>query len=369
VANEVPDQKEHSMGDAPEFADLVFEGGGVKGIGLAGAFATLAQRGVKPKGVAGTSAGAITAALVAVGYSAAELDKIVFNLPFAKFKDESWEDRVPAIGSELSILRNHGIYEGKVFRSWMADQLSEKGITKFGQLRNEDADDEDQRYRLRVIASDVSHRRLLVLPNDAAHLGVDPDELEIAYAVRMSMSIPIFFEPVVHHNPVSGEDHLIVDGGMLSNFPVWLFDCKGREPKWPTFGLLLVEPDPKQPIGTRLPDADHGAKRGSLVDYIKSMAQTMMEAHDRLYVEQANYARTIPIPTLGVGTTEFDIPEARAKALYASGGKAAADFLDGWDFDAYKAAFRGAEQPHSRRAALNAMIAPGPAGGAAADPG
>jgi NTE family protein len=52
------------MGDAPEFADLVFEGGGVKGIGLA-AYATLAERGVKPKGMAGTSAGAITAALVA----------------------------------------------------------------------------------------------------------------------------------------------------------------------------------------------------------------------------------------------------------------------------------------------------------------
>jgi NTE family protein len=355
------------MGNAPEFADLVFEGGGVKGIGLAGAFATLEQRGVTPKGVAGTSAGAITAALVAAGCTSAELDRIVFSLPFAKFKDEGWEDRVPLIGNELSILRDHGIYEGEFFRRWMADRLAEKGITRFGQLRDEDAEDDDQRYRLRVIASDVSHRRLLVLPNDAKHLGVDPDELEIAYAVRMSMSIPIFFEPVVHRNPRTGEDHLIVDGGMLSNFPVWLFDCKGREPKWPTFGLLLVEPDPKQSVGDRLPDAGHGAKRGSLVDYIKSMAETMMEAHDRLYVEQANYARTIPIPTLGVGTTEFDIPEPRAKALYESGAKAATDFLEGWDFDAYKAAFRKDERHHSRRAALNKALAPKSAAAASPD--
>jgi NTE family protein len=68
------------MGDAPRFADLIFEGGELKGIGLARAFAMPAQRGVKPKGVAPTSGGAITAALVAVGYSSSELDEIVFHL-------------------------------------------------------------------------------------------------------------------------------------------------------------------------------------------------------------------------------------------------------------------------------------------------
>lgn len=128
----------------------------------------------------------------------------------------------------------------------------------------------------------------------------------------MSMSIPIFFEPVIHTNPQTGEEHLIVDGGMLSNFPVWLFDCEGQEPRWPTFGLLLVEPDPKVAIGHRLAGQDFGAKLGSLVDYAKSLAVTMMEAHDRLYVDKATYARTIPIPTLGVGTTEFEIPRERA---------------------------------------------------------
>ena len=34
---------------------------------------------------------------------------------------------------------------------------------------------------------------------------------------------------------------------------------------------------------------------GALMDYLKSLAQTMMAAHDRLYIEQADYARTIPI--------------------------------------------------------------------------
>jgi NTE family protein len=337
------------MAPQEQFADLVFEGGGVKGIGLAGAFAALQQRGFQHKSVAGTSAGAITAALVAAGYSSAELDEILLEVPFADFKDKGWEDRLPVVGRAVGLLRDRGIYEGRFFQDWIAGLLEAKRVTRFGQLVDEQAEDPANRYRLRVIASDVTHRRMLVLPDDADHLGVDPDELEIAYAVRMSMSIPIFFEPVVHQNPVTGEEHLIVDGGMLSNFPVWLFDCEGRDPRWPTFGLMLVEPDPKVPIGHRLAGEEHGAERGSLLDYLKSLASTVMAAHDRLYLENATYARTIPIPTLGIGTTEFDIAPDRVRALYDSGHTAASEFLDNWDFAAYIEEFRQGRQGLGRR--------------------
>jgi NTE family protein len=81
----------------------------------------------------------------------------------------------------------------------------------------------------------------------------------------------------------------------------------------------------------------------------------MMEAHDRLYVEQSSYARTIPIPTLGVGTTQFDLPPDNALALYDSGRKAAEKFLDSWDFDAYIAEFRSGKS-HSRRETLVAAM-------------
>ena len=106
---------------------------------------------------------------------------------------------------------------------------------------------------------------------------------------------------------------------MLSNFPVWLYDSDGI-PDWPTFGLLLVEPKPQVSIGQRLPKPEPVAKgpRG-VVTYVKALAQTMMEAHDRLYVESANYARTIPIPTLGVGTTAFDLCRERKLALVRLG--------------------------------------------------
>jgi NTE family protein len=336
------------MAEETQFADLVFEGGGVKGIGLAGAYAALEQRGYRPKSVAGTSAGAITAALVAAGYSAAELDEILLKVPFAKFKDEGWLDRIPGVGRASSVLFDLGIYEGEAFQDWITELLKAKGKTRFGQIVDDDPEEPENRYLLRVIASDVTHRRMLVLPNDAGHLGIEPDEMEIAYAVRMSMSIPVFFEPVVHKNAQTGQTHLIVDGGMLSNFPVWLFDCHGRDPKWPTFGLMLVEPEPRKPIGHRIATEDNGVKRGSLLDFVKSLALTMMAAHDRLYLEQATYARTIAIPTLGVGTTEFEITPDRIRALYDSGHKAASSFLDRFDFQAYIEEYRrGRDHPRS----------------------
>ena len=343
------------------YADLVFEGGGVKGIGLAGALQTLEERGYRPQNVAGTSAGAITAALLAAGYAADELREIIVSLDYRQFQDRAWEDKVPLIERSLSLLLDLGLFEGERFYAWMKEMLEAKGVRTFADLVHPDfADDPLYRSRLQVIASDVTTHELLVLPRDARKLGIEPDELDVALAVRMSMSIPVFFEPVRVENEDAGRTHVIVDGGMLSNFPVWLFDCEdGEAPEWPTFGLLLVEPKPQVPVGERLPQPRMtGSGARAVVEYVKALAQTMMEAHDRLYVEQANFARTIPIPTLGVGTTEFDLPRERALALYDSGRWAAEKFLDDWDFDAYVAEFRSGKEHSRRQAVTTAMAAP-----------
>jgi NTE family protein len=174
------------------------------------------------------------------------------------------------------------------------------------------------------------------------------------------MSIPIFFEPVRVQNALTNHEHLLVDGGMLSNFPVWLFDCpEGEPPSWPTFGCLLVEPEPGIPIGERLPKPQHGRRGGrGLVQLLSAMVHTMMEAHDRMYVEQATFARTIGIPTLGVGTTEFDLTPERKEALYQSGRDAAATFLESWDFDGYIREFREGKT-HGRRDQVASQIKKG----------
>ena len=329
--------------------DLVCEGGGMKGIGLAGAFSTLEEQGWKAQNVAGTSAGAITAAVIAAGYSADELREITFGLDFHRFEDKSWQDRIPLVGKPLSVLIENGIYKGDDFLGWIRELLAAKGIRTFADLRT-DFDDPKYTSRLQVIASDLTSRRLLVLPRDAAILGLEPDELEVALAVRMSMSIPIFFKPV-RITDKAGNDHVIVDGGILSNFPVWLFDCEDEEaPEWPTFGLLLVEPDPKKPIADRLPEPEHAplGARG-LTQLCSGLFHTMVEAHDRLYIEKEQFARTIPIPTLGVRTTEFDLVRKRAEELFDSGRTAAEKFLATWDFGAYIAEFRSGKKQPTRR--------------------
>jgi NTE family protein len=321
----------------PLQADLVFEGGGVKGIGLAGAYRGLCDHGYQPQCVAGTSAGAIMASLVAAGYTGAELEGIVLDkekMDFTKFEDPTFLDRFGAPGDVAQFLASGGMHSGRYFLDWIRKLLAAKGVSKFGDLRNPGESDEKRQYRLQVIASDLSSRSMLVLPQNARDIGFEPDELEIAQAIRMSMSIPVFFEPV----KVNG--HQIVDGALLSNFPIWLFDApRGSPPRFPTFGLLLVAPDQQAPLVPYSPGTEVPRIR-SRVDFLKAIAETMMEAHDRFYVEQANYARTIPIPTLGVRTTEFDIPEDKARQLFESGQTAAEQFLASWDFADYKRRFR-----------------------------
>jgi NTE family protein len=332
--------------------DLVFEGGGVKGIGLAGAFSYLAEQGFQPQRVAGTSAGAITAALVAAGYARDELQRLVLEeMKFKKFEDGH---HLP-IGEGIEMFARKGLHPGTYFEGWMRDLLKAKGITTFGDLSQPaDSGEDGLQYRLQVIASDVTQERMLVLPRDALpHLGTDPDELDIATAVRMSMSIPIFFQPVTYANPRdSSDEHLIVDGGVLSNFPIWLFDSPpGQAPRWPTFGLLLVAPNQHHPLLAEPGASGPEQSKLSILGYLLAIGRTMMEAHDRLYVEQANYARTIPIDTLGVQTTQFSIdddPELKQQ-LFQSGRDAVAEFLKTWNFPAYIAAFRTGEQPTRRQ--------------------
>lgn len=312
-------------GNRERYVDLVFEGGGVKGIALVGAFSVLEEQGYEPQNMAGASAGAIVAALIAAGYDAEALKEIIAGLDYDQFKDEALEDRFPG-GKVLSILRDLGIYEGKAFEDWMRGLLEARNVRTFGDLVRREDVELKYRYKLQVIASDVTEQRLLVLPRDAPALGIeDPDDIDVAKAVRMSMSIPIFFEPVKWPNSQTGEEHLIVDGGMLSNFPVWLFDAP--EPQWPTFGMKLVQ-EPRVPIGEELTEPVPRGGVMQVIGYLRSLVDTMMAAHDRLYIDQHDFdRRTIGIDTLGVGTTEFDLSPERALDLYESGRAAAEKFL------------------------------------------
>ena len=132
-----------------------------------------------------------------------------------------------------------------------------------------------------------------MLPGDLSYFGFDPDRFSISRAVRMSMSIPIFFEPVKLKDP-SGRVHCIVDGGVLSNYPIWLLDDGTSTPQWPTFGFKLVEPDKRA-----LKKADRNPIN-SVLSFLKALGGTMMDAHDNYHISNSkgDFERTIGIPTV-----------------------------------------------------------------------
>ncbi|MHB8158278.1 MAG: patatin-like phospholipase family protein [Desulfocucumaceae bacterium] len=308
-------------------ADAVFEGGGVKGIALAGAICyAQKEKNIEWQNVAGTSAGAIMAALVASNHSAEEIKEIIFGLDFSLIKDKGFIDHFLLPGKTMSLLFEKGIYEGRFIEKFIEDLLLKKGVSTFGDLRMEGENNPRYRYRLNVIASDISRGKMLVLPQDIRAYGLDPDSFSVARAVRMTMSIPVFYEPVSLDYWERGKSKrsYIVDGGILSNFPVWLFDSEG-EPEWPTFGFRLVEPGREEPRSIN-----------NIIDFLSAMIGTMIEAHDERYIQDANFTRTIAIPTRGIKTTEFDISAERKEILFQSGYSAAKKYFDTYSEEVYK---------------------------------
>lgn len=310
--------------------DGVFEGGGVKIPALAGAFEALVEKGFEPSHVAGTSAGAICASVVAAGYRPDEVKQILLDTDFNKFTDGStW------LGAKLwNLLFHNGIYKGDFFYHYMKEILAQKNIHTFKDLRYADATEGKFAYRLKVMASDVTSQSLLELPQDIVDFGMDPDDLEVALAVRMSMSIPFFFRPIVIDakdgspahmaNPI-GIKHAICDGGILSNFPIWTWDSSD-EPAWPTFGCMLFDTGEDKPRKTTNP-----------INLATAMFGTMMKAHDKHFIRPDDLInRTINIPTGTVSSIDFGISQQRKGMLYKQGYDSATEFLKDWNWNRYK---------------------------------
>jgi NTE family protein len=321
--------------------DLVAKGGGIKGIALIGALFVLESQGFQIQHWAGTSAGGIITTLNAAGYTGQELFDLLSHTQFRAFADKGWEDHIlgEKIGAAVSVFKDEGIFEGNALENFLRELLAAKGVSKFGDLRLDDPSSTFQ-HKAQVVVSDLTSKEALVLPRDAGKLGIDPDDLDVALALRMTSSIPLFFEPVKVRNPQTREEHVIVDGGMLSNFPVWIFDSQGT-PRWPTFGLLLVDSD-RDPKLTKhaSPSVFDRLHISDSVKFVTSLISTGVEAHDSLYLKNADFVRTVAIPNLGVGTTEFDLSPERMTALFDSGKNATSRFLQTWSFERYVEQFR-----------------------------
>ncbi|MDD4169592.1 MAG: patatin-like phospholipase family protein [Desulfotomaculaceae bacterium] len=311
------------------YADAVFEGGGVKAIGILGALSEAERRGYNWVNVAGTSAGAIIASLVAAGYAAEEIKNLLYEIDLNLFKDKDWLFQIPFFGPALRLWFKSGLYEGNYMEQWLRSKLAAKGVSTFKDLILTGFENDPQfRYKLVVIATDVSRRKLLKLPQDMKDYNMDPDDLEVCRAVRMSSCLPFFYQPCKLSYTDSNhrkQTSYIIDGGVLSNFPVWIFDSE-TVPPWPTLGFRITEPEETAPLQVKNP-----------FTLFKAIVSTMLEAHDKLHeLDMKSNIRAISIPSVGVKTIDFDISERQKDKLYQSGVQACIRFFEGWSFENYK---------------------------------
>ncbi|HZT94933.1 MAG TPA: patatin-like phospholipase family protein [Gaiellaceae bacterium] len=320
-------------------ADAVFRGGGVKGLALAGALCGFAEHPTKPirtwKNVAGASAGAIIACYLATGHDAQAMLDLMRRTSFGQFADFPLHSKLLGIGR---LLLGRGMAPGKAFESWFEDVLG--GATFADVRKNDDPADHTEQWWLKLIAVDVTAGRLLVLPGDLqlyrdprTGRPIEPNDFSIARAARMSMSIPYFFDPVQLQD-VQGRTCLIVDGGTLSNFPVWLWDVDpkvtGRQPIRPTFGFTL-----KGGHGFGGPGVLAKVAPWQL-RFAFEIFHTAESAWDERFVSHSTRVRTLAVDADDVGTTEFDLSQAKQQLLVANGRAAAKAFLDDFSLEQYE---------------------------------
>jgi NTE family protein len=330
-----------------QFRNLVFEGGGVKGIAYVGAMQVLAQRGVLTdiRRVGGTSAGAINALILALGFELAEQKTILESTDFSRFMDDSFG----IIRDIRRLAKDFGWYKGDFFSGWIGDLIKSRMGTEratFGDLNAAGRPD------LYVIGTNLSTGYAETF---SAERHVD---MPLAEALRISMSIPLFFAAVRRGQ----REDVYVDGGVQLNYPVKLFDREryidtdtegqaarptgyytrenarfelqrpGRSPyvyNRQTLGLRL---DTREEIGLfRYDEPLRGKPIKRFTDYARALMEALLQGQENQHLHSDDWQRTVYIDTLDVKTTDFHITRDRQQALVEQGIKGAQKYFEWFD--------------------------------------
>ncbi|MCY6957260.1 patatin-like phospholipase family protein [Clostridium brassicae] len=296
--------------------DAVFEGGGMRGIGLIGALSYFEKKEYKWRKVGGSSAGAILAALLASGYTSKEIEKIMVQTNFLKFLDKDRMQKIPLLGKPLGVFAEKGIYSGNYFEKWIEELLNKKDVSTFKDICK------NGECKLKVIASDITKKKMLILPDSLSDYGINPMNFKISKAIRMSMSIPFYFKPVKfkYHGGIS----YVVDGGICWNYPISIFDTNDKY-DIPTIGFKFKT--------SNLSYTSEG--KTDPMSFLFDIADTMTCRTNGRYLSEEDTARTVFVPAFNVDVTDFNLSKEKSLMLFKSGYRAAKNFLDTWDFQEY----------------------------------
>lgn len=295
------------------FKNLVFEGGGVKGVAYGGALCELDRMGVLEgiERVAGTSAGAITAVLLAVGYDHQEVSDIVASTDFNDFKDDS----TGIVRDAKRFVSDFGWHKGDFFKEWIGDLICSKKNKK--ELTFKELHEFDDSMELYLVATNLSAQVSQVFSHEHT-----PD-VEIRDAARMSMSIPLYFKCFRY-----GENgDVMVDGGVAWNYPLNMFDdiryvsnqVNGEEVPYNTSDGYVFN---HETLGFRLDSkreidfnrqgwSNEPRHLDNILNYTMALIGFMQETANKKHLNKNDWNRTIFIDTLDVETTDFDLSKRR----------------------------------------------------------
>jgi predicted acylesterase/phospholipase RssA len=339
--------------------DVVFEGGGAKGSAFVGALQVLKEQGHQTRRLVGTSAGAITAALLAAGYSPEEMlaavnEKLGGKPRFASFmdtphaadfteaqKEDSETMRAlhaahlpelvreaaikallasPVYPQLFSFVECGGVFAGAKFVEWLVEKLAAKDVAATDTLASMFA---KKHVDLTLVASDTTDVEMLMLNHRTA------PAVPVVWAVRMSMSIPFLWREVEWQDAWGlyrggrKTANTVVDGGVLSNFPIRLIAEPVPEIMGDTdpaaalnLGLMLDERLPVPGMDATVPPKPLEQLR--VVQRVSRLIDTMMGAEDNDEV-RSRADEICRLPVRGYSTTEFDMPQTKLEALVAGG--------------------------------------------------
>jgi NTE family protein len=289
------------------FENFVFEGGGIRGIAFGGAIYYMDKHNLMKqiKRFAGSSAGAIVASVLAVGYSGKEVIKILHETDFKKFEDDSWG----VVGDLYRILTKFGVYKGEAFEDWLEGVL----LAKTGNP-NITFLEVYKKYGKELVITgtclntcETHYYHYLTYPN-----------MPIKKAVRISMSIPVFFASVKENNTV------MVDGGLLNNYPIWVFDgdtigdshvSDEQIANSKTLGFKLMTDQEKQDY--KLYHIDE--KIDNIFQYSKALINSLLIQIERGHIRSGYWKKTVPINTHNVSSLQFTLPEETIVKLVQTG--------------------------------------------------
>lgn len=350
----------------PTYTNLVFEGGGVWGIAYEGALSELAARGAvdfqQLRRVGGASAGAITACLLAVGYTPAELGEVLRETKFKQFQDDS----LGVVRDSKRLIAEYGWHKGDKFKNWITRHIEakiEKTAKKYGiaapalsptfgqleQFRTQLAAHGCTLPALYVVGSNLSTQRREIYSAEAGHT----PGLSIADAVRRSMSIPLFFACARGPAPKGKAGDVIVDGGLTWNYPLNLFDHTkyldsprdGRDISYATdpgqvfntrtLGFRL---DSTKEIEWNIKDWNNEPlKINNILQYSWALVSFMRAIANKIHLHKNDWARTVFIDVgEEISFTDFGLKDAQKEFLVKAGREGVRTFLEWRDSPAGK---------------------------------